>query len=545
MTSKINNRKAGGMKRAQNVFFTTLTALLLTAICEIAIYLSAAYVAIDEYLYSISSEIPEELIRLTSDVWPLLAIVIAFAVISVIGLTFTAGYKDEDGEYVTIGKDKIFTDIVIVVMIAAAALGAFASAPLQSLMMSEKIFPVAESVNGATPEYVEFVRQWCFGPSIEPKWVPAVLCMSATFIGALISVICYRILVVKIKARVFFKHTIIGKLAASVYAGAKQSPKVLPKLMVILIGGSIISATWIGTIPVIVFICIVLPKYVKKYEDVRKGVSKLKEGNLEFKIPVSGDGELDRFADDINEISGSVSKAVENELKSQRMKTDLITNVSHDLRTPLTSMVSYVDLLKTEGLDSENAPEYLAIIDEKTKRLQKLTEDLFAAAKASSGAIKLNIETIDMGFIANQALAEMEDKLKSVNLDIIYNQKTENTAVRADGQQLWRVIENLLVNVSKYALVGSRVYIDITDSGDFVKFEIKNISREQLNIDPDELMERFTRADASRNTEGSGLGLAIAKDLTALMKGEFSIDIDGDLFKATVKMPKTDRLDYM
>ena len=235
------------------------------------------------------------------------------------------------------------------------------------------------------------------------------------------------------------------------------------------------------------------------------------------------------------------------------MKTDLISNVSHDLKTPLTSMVSYIDLLKTEGLDSENAPEYLAIIDEKTQRLKALTENLFEAAKASSGAIPVNMEVIDMASLLSQSLGEMDEKLQEKNLEVIIrNECAENmdeegniiynTKVMADGQLLWRVIENLLGNVSKYALESSRVYVNLSqqtvNAKDYIMLEMKNISREQLNITADELMERFKRGDESRNTEGSGLGLAIAKDLTRLMNGIFELTVDGDLFKVCVMMEK-------
>lgn len=207
-------------------------------------------------------------------------------------------------------------------------------------------------------------------------------------------------------------------------------------------------------------------------------------------------------------------------------------------------MVSYVDLLKTEGLDSPNAPSYLEIIDEKTQRLRVLTEDLFEAAKASSGAIPVNMESIDLAALVSQSLGEMGEKLSAKGLDVIVKNEIEDSSahgvgVMADGQLLWRVIENLLSNVSKYALEGSRVYVNISSPEDSkVLLEIKNISASELNISAEELMERFTRGDESRNTEGSGLGLAIAKDLTRLMKGQFKLTVDGDLFKAGVLLER-------
>ena len=223
------------------------------------------------------------------------------------------------------------------------------------------------------------------------------------------------------------------------------------------------------------------------------------------------------------------------------MKTDLISNVSHDLKTPLTSMISYLDILKKEGLDSPNAQEYLNIVDEKTQKLKTLTEDLFEAAKASSGNIPCDITDINLVQMMDQELAEMADVLEDKKLEVIKTVKIDNEAatVQADGRLLSRVIENLLGNVGKYALEGSRVYVDIVDGpGNNVQLDVKNISRDQLNISPEELMERFTRGDDSRNTEGSGLGLAIAKDLTNLMRGTFRLSIDGDMFKATVILPR-------
>lgn len=230
-------------------------------------------------------------------------------------------------------------------------------------------------------------------------------------------------------------------------------------------------------------------------------------------------------------------------------------------------MVSYIDLLKKEGLDSPNAPEYLDILDQKTERLRKLTEDLFEAAKASSGAMPVNLETVDLLSLVNQSMGEMSARIEASSLDFILNAEKDRYYVRADGQLLYRVVENLIVNVLKYAQEGSRVYIDIkeplagrgakygsaagvqdaasaqgagTGRSEMVVLEIKNMSKQQLNINADELMERFKRGDDSRTTEGSGLGLAIAKDLVKLMDGWFEIAIDGDLFKARVVLNKAD-----
>ena len=218
------------------------------------------------------------------------------------------------------------------------------------------------------------------------------------------------------------------------------------------------------------------------------------------------------------------------------MKSELITNVSHDLKTPLTSIINYVELIKKEeDLQPEYLKDYVRVLDNKSKRLKVLIEDLFEASKASSGNIALNMEKIDLTQLMRQSIGEMEEKLSEANLDLKINVPEEKIYIRADGRRLYRVMENLFSNISKYSLPNTRVYIDITKDENSVKLTMKNISSYELNFDPGEIMERFKRADDSRNTEGSGLGLSIAKDLVKLQGGSFDIDIDGDLFKAIVQ----------
>ena len=318
----------------------------------------------------------------------------------------------------------------------------------------------------------------------------------------------------------------------------------LPVFFMIMTGEYEWMLLW--TIVSMVIAIVLIVRKVGKLAEIRAGVIEVKSGNLTHKISVKEDEngpktDLDQLASDINHISEATNAAVQNEIKNQRLKTDLISNVSHDLKTPLTSMVSYLDILEKEGLDSPDAPAHLAIVKEKTERLKTLTEELFEAAKASSGNIPCEIEDIDVSALIDQSLAEMGDRLAKKKLKIKKNIRTDNTLVRADGKLLYRVFENLLSNISKYALDRSRVYIDVTEpstSSGRLLVEVKNISKAELNISPDELMERFTRGDSSRNTEGSGLGLAIAKDLTTLMGGVFEISIDGDMFKASVMLDR-------
>lgn len=239
-------------------------------------------------------------------------------------------------------------------------------------------------------------------------------------------------------------------------------------------------------------------------------------------------------------IATGLSEAVDEQVKSERLKADLITNVSHDLKTPLTSIISYVDLLKREQIENPRVQEYINVLDQKSTRLKTLTEDLVEASKASSGNVKIDFADINYNEIVEQALGEFEDKTNSAKLDIILNYPDHPVMISADGRHLWRVIENLLNNCYKYALRGSRVYVDITDDDESgnASCTIKNISSSPLNISPEELTERFVRGDVSRTTEGSGLGLSIAKSLTKLMNGELVITIDGDLYKVSVILKK-------
>lgn len=467
-------------------------------------------------------------------------VILAASVVVLCVLTGRMG-RNEDGSIHLNWFDRIWSEIHM------GGVCGFATAAVALCIPIMRIYALTSWTDVFVPSITD--DHW-FGPS---NSFIVKLCIAGIMASVMLTVLCLVSLVKKLKARQFWEKSLLGGLFLFIYRGLKKSFKesdsTLIKTVCVLILGALLSATWFGLPVVVVLILIFVPRIVKKFTDIKTGVARVKGGDLAYKIPVEDDaqgvrGELDRLAADINDISEAAGLAVENELKNQRMKTELISNVSHDLKTPLTSMVSYVDLLKTEGLDSPNAPSYLEIIDEKTQRLRVLTEDLFEAAKASSGAIPVNMESIDLAALVSQSLGEMGEKLSAKGLDVIVKNEIEDSSahgvgVMADGQLLWRVIENLLSNVSKYALEGSRVYVNISSPEDSkVLLEIKNISASELNISAEELMERFTRGDESRNTEGSGLGLAIAKDLTRLMKGQFKLTVDGDLFKAGVLLER-------
>ena len=277
-------------------------------------------------------------------------------------------------------------------------------------------------------------------------------------------------------------------------------------------------------------------KYVRQEEMLKETLKKIYDGDTNVHINEQElEGALKEMAIYINDIAGGFKNAIEENLKAERLKTELITNVSHDIKTPLTSIINYVDLLKKEDIKDEKIREYIDILDVKSQRLKKLTEDLVEASKASSGNVKLNIESINIKELINQTIGEFKDRLESRNLQVETDMPKEDVRIDADNRYMFRIMENLFSNISKYAQENSRVYIDVKKTNKKVNISIKNISKDRLNISSDELMQRFVRGDKSRYTEGSGLGLSIAKSLTELQKGTFDIVIDGDLFKVVME----------
>ncbi|EQK41997.1 his Kinase A domain protein [[Clostridium] bifermentans ATCC 638] len=267
-------------------------------------------------------------------------------------------------------------------------------------------------------------------------------------------------------------------------------------------------------------------------DEIIEGTEKIKNGDINHKIRLRDNNSLTILAENINNLSDGLENAIEETLKSERMKTELITNVSHDLKTPLTSIINYVDLIKKEeNIQPEYVNDYINILDNKSKRLKNLIEDLFEASKASSGNIDLNIERLDLNQLLRQSIGENEEKLIESNLSLKLNIPKEPVYINCDGRRMYRVFENLLVNISKYSHENTRVYVDMVVEGNQVFVSMKNISAYELNFEASEILERFKRGDLARNTEGSGLGLAIARDLVQLQGGKLGVQIDGDLFK--------------
>ena len=271
---------------------------------------------------------------------------------------------------------------------------------------------------------------------------------------------------------------------------------------------------------------------------IKKGLKEISDGNLDYKIESESiKGPLKETAETINNIGVGMKTAVDEKISSERLKTDLITNVSHDIKTPLTSIINYVDILKREDIKDEKIKGYIDILDEKSKRLKTLTEDVLEASKASSGNIKLYMQRLDIIELLRQTAGEFEEKMTSNELTLICNFPDEPAVIYADGRRLWRIYENTLNNAVKYSMKGSRVYLDVEIKDGQVYVMMKNISAYQLNITPDQLTERFVRGDVSRTTEGTGLGLSISRSLTELQGGKFEIYLDGDLFKVTTSFP--------
>ena len=377
----------------------------------------------------------------------------------------------------------------------------------------------------------------------------SVICVGI-FIMYLACILFFETVVKRLKTHTFIKTTFIYWIYDKI-RGFLKDIKITKKLVLyfilfILANLVCFGILWSNGFPGFVLTVLLygvtygfLSKRIKSYAKISETVHELYNGNTEIEIDENQMvKEMQETAKEINDIAGGLSNAIEEKLKSERLKTELITNVSHDIKTPLTSIINYVDLLKKENIQGEKAIEYLNILDSKSQRLKKLTEDLVEASKASSGAIKLNMERLNVNELIKQVSGEFEDKFKVHNLEEIIAFPENDVYINADSRYMYRVLENMYSNISKYAMEGTRVYTDILQKDNTISIELKNVSKQKLNISVDELMQRFVRGEASRNTEGSGLGLSIARSLTELQGGQFNIYLDGDLFKVTIEFEK-------
>jgi signal transduction histidine kinase len=457
-----------------------------------------------EFLDEKMEEWKENKVMVKGIFYQLLALLAGF-ILSLLYLFLVTGRKSfRDEELQMHSVDKLFVDLNILLTIALLFIWA---AVLDNLAMS----------------------------NVDKLVIPITIPFSAAVFVLILSLVRH------FKNKTFFKHTLFFRLIDRLVTFVRnvyQSGSVGVKTVLLVIGYPLLVAATFFIFPVTLGIAAWFAfKRVKSFTAIQEGVERIKDGDIQHSIDIGGKGELAKLASNINSMTDGLKKAVDSELKSERLKTELITNVSHDIRTPLTSIITYVDLLKTEK-DPSKVEQYIEVLDQKSKRLKVLTDDLFDAAKASSGNIPVTLEKIDIISLISQGLGEVGEKIEELHLEFRFNPPKEKVYVSADGKLLWRSIENVLSNIFKYALKGSRVYIDIEDAGNEVLLTFKNISAYELNISADELMERFKRGDESRSSNGSGLGLSIAKSLIEIQKGKFTIQVDGDLFKSMIYLPK-------
>ena len=370
-----------------------------------------------------------------------------------------------------------------------------------------------------------------------------------TSLALLIYYVLIRVIIINYNERTLFKNNITIKCWN--YLSEIMTRSSLIKTFLIMSGLYVISGLLlfvvsgilsifpigilIGIILTIIYIVIFIKELIY-LDKIIIGSKAATEGKLNCNIEEKGRGHLRELAHDINNIRDGLRKSIESEMKSENMKTELITNVSHDLKTPLTSIINYIDLLKRENIQPETAMDYVNILDKKSQRLKVLIEDLFEASKAASGAMELNIAKIDIGQLLKQALGENDERFKDSNLNVKLNVPEEKIFINGDGKRLYRVFENLISNIVKYSLSNTRVYIDMYKEEKEVIIVMRNISAYELSFDTNEITNRFKRGDSSRSTEGSGLGLAIAKSIVELHGGSFNIEVDGDLFKSIIRL---------
>lgn len=455
-----------------------------------------------------------------------------FTLLVLMGLS---GYENNKREPVRLhGFDRIPIEFNLILFGAALGLAGLISSQVGNrflhLIVANHYWVFAEKLLFATLLYLCCLTEFfsllrCYKAKV--LWSGSLLCWLYRWTIRYLSGVTYPIRI----TLTFFMYLLVnaGFLAAFSYLYIHQA--MLPFTMLYLVPAAVIVGFNIW-----VFFCLL--KNAVENEKISRALHHMSSGDTGYTVDLNSftGKELD-LAAALNNISSGLETALTEKVKSERLKADLITNVSHDIKTPLTSIINYVDLIKRERIQNEKLQRYLDVLDQKSQRLKTLTEDLVEASKASSGNLKLEISDIDLVELVQQTNGEFEEKFEHRHLEMVSHIPDESLIIRADGRRMWRVLENLYNNAFKYAMEYSRVYIDIITRDGQVFFTIKNVSENPLNINADELTERFVRGDVARTTEGSGLGLSIAKSLTLLQGGSFTLYIDGDLFKAQVGFP--------
>ena len=473
-----------------------------------------------------------------------------------IWLTLEAGRTAEDEELHRNGFDHWKTEIAAVLIVLIWIVGSY----IGIHFWNGNIYTMINDI----PTYLKdggtyFEYYYARGMDVSSAYMSASLYLPSLSIAELAEIYFYGVftlgcffmgyvsLIKRIKGRNLWKNSLLRVIVRFIYK-IYDNRKKTTKTVLLLCGFFLVQGIAVlfrnGVTMLLVLLAdvgvfyVVLNGLLLK-EKLKKGIEEIALGNMEYQIPLQGlRGENLKLAEMINGIANGFHMAVEEAMKNERLKTDLITNVSHDIKTPLTSIINYVAILKQSDIADPKIQGYLDILEAKAQRLKTLTEDVVEASKVSSGNISLEYMDVDLVEMIQQTEGEMAEKFEARNLKMIVNLPAEPAVVHVDGRRMWRVLENIFGNAAKYAMPGTRVYADLKLEEDTVDLSLKNVSEHQLNISADELTERFIRGDLSRSSEGSGLGLSIAQSLTTMQGGTFNLYLDGDLFRVNIRFPR-------
>ena len=473
-----------------------------------------------------------------------------------IWLTLEAGRTAEDEELHLNGFDHWKTEIAAVLIVLIWIVGSY----IGIHFWNGNIYTMINDI----PTYLKdggtyFEYYYARGMDVSSAYMSASLYLPSLSIAELAEIYFYGVftlgcffmgyvsLIKRIKGRNLWKNSLLRVIVRFIYK-IYDNRKKTTKTVLLLCGFFLVQGIAVlfrnGVTMLLVLLADVGAFYVVLNglllkEKLKKGIEEIALGNMEYQIPLQGlRGENLKLAEMINGIANGFHMAVEEAMKNERLKTDLITNVSHDIKTPLTSIINYVAILKQSDIADPKIQGYLDILEAKAQRLKTLTEDVVEASKVSSGNISLEYMDVDLVEMIQQTEGEMAEKVEARNLKMIVNLPAEPAVVHVDGRRMWRVLENIFGNAAKYAMPGTRVYADLKLEEDTVDLSLKNVSEHQLNISADELTERFIRGDLSRSSEGSGLGLSIAQSLTTMQGGTFNLYLDGDLFRVNIRFPR-------
>lgn len=473
-----------------------------------------------------------------------------------IWLTLEAGRTAEDEELHLNGFDHWKTEIAAVLIVLIWIVGSY----IGIHFWNGNIYTMINDI----PTYLKdggtyFEYYYARGMDVSSAYMSASLYLPSLSIAELAEIYFYGVftlgcffmgyvsLIKRIKGRNLWKNSLLRVIVRFIYK-IYDNRKKTTKTVLLLCGFFLVQGIAVlfrnGVTMLLVLLAdvgvfyVVLNGLLLK-EKLKKGIEEIALGNMEYQIPLQGlRGENLKLAEMINGIANGFHMAVEEAMKNERLKTDLITNVSHDIKTPLTSIINYVAILKQSDIADPKIQGYLDILEAKAQRLKTLTEDVVEASKVSSGNISLEYMDVDLVEMIQQTEGEMAEKFEARNLKMIVNLPAEPAVVHVDGRRMWRVLENIFGNAAKYAMPGTRVYADLKLEEDTVDLSLKNVSEHQLNISADELTERFIRGDLSRSSEGSGLGLSIAQSLTTMQGGTFNLYLDGNLFRVNIRFPR-------